>query len=352
MYYTDGSGGKYSSVRHLRRCGFGVAVLDDLAFSWGAFAVLDGENQSVPRAELAAILCVLRRVSGGPVEIASDSKINVDRYADGIDACLSACNSDLWRQLWAEVGRIGRDSVVLRWIKGHATEKHIAEGDISVKDLCGNYCADVLAERAARCAEVFPQDAVNTFFYMSLARKIQMRAVAILLEVSAGEKRSRSEKRRLSAVSRTAAGMQSEHELLLCDGIWHCARCLQTRRDSQCGLRVWFEGRCVPDAGLVMCCQVGDVRPCNIPGGSRLTVGGQTLHESRQLAVYRGLFFCRRCGGFATSVPKLLKHQCEGVAAPAGRCVLRRLAVRRLPIGAATWPADSPMSSGDFIELG
>jgi hypothetical protein len=60
---------------------------------------------------------------------------------------------------------------------------------------------------------------------------------------------------------------------------------------------------------------------------------------------------CRRCGCYATLAPKLLKLDCQGLAAPAGRCVLRRVAEGRLPPGLANWPADVAVESTDFIEL-
>ena len=47
----------------------------------------------------------------------------------------------------------------------------------------------------------------------------------------------------------------------------------------------------------------------------------------------------------------LLKLGCQGVAAPAGRCVLTRISEGRLPPGLANWPADVEVVSSDFIEL-
>ena len=47
-----------------------------------------------------------------------------------------------------------------------------------------------------------------------------------------------------------------------------------------------------------------------------------------------------------------LNHQKrQGVAAPAGRCVLTRISEGRLPPGFANWPADVEVESTDFIEL-
>ena len=73
------------------------------------------------------------------------------------------------------------------------------------------------------------------------------------------------------------------------------------------------------------------------------------IHTSLSLSL--SLSLCRRCGCYATLVPKLLKLGCQGIAAPAGRSVLTRTAEGRLPPGLANWPADLEVESTDFIEL-
>ena len=57
-YHTDASGGKHGSDSLLRRCGCGFAFLnqsDDLVF--GAYFVLPGEKQSVPRGGVVCSIC-------------------------------------------------------------------------------------------------------------------------------------------------------------------------------------------------------------------------------------------------------------------------------------------------------
>ena len=68
LYYSDASGGKYSSIPLLRRCGLGIVRLtdgcptdgpfDDLAYilEWGVFGVLPGRAQTIPRAELFCVV--------------------------------------------------------------------------------------------------------------------------------------------------------------------------------------------------------------------------------------------------------------------------------------------------------
>ena len=52
-----------------------------------------------------------------------------------------------------------------------------------------------------------------------------------------------------------------------------------------------------------------------------------------------------------TLITTAVRRGCQGVAAPAARCVLNRISEGRLPPGLANWPADVEVESTDFIEL-
>ena len=81
--------GTCGSVRALRRCGSGVAVValgesGKVEFAWGAFVPLHGEFQTAPRAELNACITVLAKVScGGSVELVTDSLLNYHIFERG-----------------------------------------------------------------------------------------------------------------------------------------------------------------------------------------------------------------------------------------------------------------------------
>ena len=70
-YACDASGGEFSAIPALRRCGLGICVLHDssLSMRWGAFALLPGAIQTWPRAELYAILTVALRVNASDLLI-------------------------------------------------------------------------------------------------------------------------------------------------------------------------------------------------------------------------------------------------------------------------------------------
>ena len=353
-YYTDGSGGHLGAFPVLRRCGFSVAVVECerqlTSFVWGCFSPLPGLRQSVPRSELYAILTVLRNVADGDVEIVTDSKTCADSYSTGKEHCSQSVNADLWCEAWRHVERLGR--VIVRWVKAHAGEQHLAAGLLTFHDLCGNYCADALANRAAEVAQVYPEDAANYLSHVDLARRVQMRAVTVLRSLADGWVKTYTKpKTRLPKLNAVACAMRSGHQLALAGNCWHCCKCLQVRRISHSGLKQWLGSPCEPNHDLCAAVVLGRARPSVVPPEAQVWVGGQILHSSHSLAVYRGLFLCRRCGCYATLVPKLLKLACQGVAAPAGRCVLTRISEGRLPPGLANWPADVEVESTDFIEL-
>ena len=95
VYWTDGSGGKYGSVKALRRCGSGIAVVVQdgdgrVRFKWGAFVPLHGELQTAPRAELNACITIPANVvQGGSVELVADSLVNYNILIKGLWRVLS-----------------------------------------------------------------------------------------------------------------------------------------------------------------------------------------------------------------------------------------------------------------------
>ena len=356
-YYTDGRGVHFGAFPMLRRCGFSVAVVGcegkqkgPARFEWGCFSPHPGSRQSAPRSELFAILTLLRNAVSGDVEIVTDSKTCADSYFNGKDHCSQSVNADLWCEAWGHVERLG--DVIIRWVKAHAGRQHLAAGLLTFHDLCGNHCADALASRAADSAQVFPEDAANYFSHVDLARRVQVRAVTVLRSLADGWVKSYTKPTdRLPKLNDVACAMRSGHQLALAGNCWHCCKCLQVRRISHSGLRQWLGSPCVPGRNLCDALVLGLARPSVVPPDAQVWVGGQLLHSSHSRAVYRGLYLCRRCGCYAALVPKLLKPGCQGVAAPAGRCVLPRISEGRLPPGLANWPADVEVESTDFIEL-
>ena len=102
-YYTDGSGGDFSSLPTLRRVGSGVAYLGEgyHSFLFGAYAPVPGDLQTVPRSDLvAAFLVVCFAKQGAEICIVSDSEVTVKGITD---KRATGPNADLWYLMWAWV---------------------------------------------------------------------------------------------------------------------------------------------------------------------------------------------------------------------------------------------------------
>jgi hypothetical protein len=188
-YWTDGSGGDHGSIPALSRCGCGIATMtvqaegdrQAVARSWAVHFALPGSMQSVPRSELHAILVVLQSVEIWlPVDIASDSLVNVALYRKGPRFTKNAANPDLWLQVWEAV-RLRTAETTVRWIRSHTGPKEIAAGEISELDSKGNEWADRMADRAAELAKVPELYAAPTLVRQAQVLQIQQRLVAVLM---------------------------------------------------------------------------------------------------------------------------------------------------------------------------
>ena len=181
LYYADASGGRFSSIPALRRCGVGVCRLKDQVIfnndlhhadqllAWGLFAPLPGQVHTVVRGELYAILVIARLVSPSiPLEIASDSKVNIDLYLAGYQACMATTNADMWEELFQLIEAKDLDFHI-RWVKGHCVTVEAANNHgMSIRDIAGNCTADALAGRAAAFYESVPQDCLDVQWYCAL----------------------------------------------------------------------------------------------------------------------------------------------------------------------------------------
>ena len=181
-YFTDGAGGSHSSWPALRRCGCGVVFLAAgvvLAPLFGAFFPLAGEPQTVPRAELFAIIVVLLFLSPGAAAIIhTDSELCSKGFAAQTD---QGENADLWQLLWSTISAKSLD-IQVRWVKAHGLEhpEFISKFALSLHQLLGNALADKLADRAADAAAIDPDIACRILSLYAETQAIQRRFVSTL----------------------------------------------------------------------------------------------------------------------------------------------------------------------------
>ena len=173
VYYGDASGGEFTSYRPLRRCGCGVAVIDaqgDLLF--GANFTLPGEVQTVPRAELFALVFLTRNMCAlAEVEYITDNLGLYNTYHGGPVAGCARSNCDLYHELF----KLTKDKAIrlrVRWMPSHLDHSWDLPVGVSHTDVKGNEQADILAGNAAKRACVPLHVSASYLHHVSIVRKI------------------------------------------------------------------------------------------------------------------------------------------------------------------------------------
>ena len=131
---------------------------------WGKIGTINERYPTVLRAELHAVLGVLR-VAHGPVRIHTDSQLVVDGFRNGRAWCTrpQRDGADLWVHIWRILRDIGGCQIVK--VKAHLPLESVREGAITIEDWAGNAQADLCAKAGCKvAAEKYP----TTGFYRKL----------------------------------------------------------------------------------------------------------------------------------------------------------------------------------------
>jgi len=181
--FVDGSGS--TSDPRLRRCGWAVAWIDFGPCSGDTYLEakvlgaiqgnMDMDSQSVPAAELTAVLQALR-ATRGDVTIWSDCWFVVQGFANArwrLEVCQ---HFDLWQRIHANCE--GR-RVTVRWVKAHAKVVHLETGQLAPWQIIGNEVVDTLAKAAADFVPVSPSHVRYLFGLEGKASLIRKRLLAI-----------------------------------------------------------------------------------------------------------------------------------------------------------------------------
>ena len=370
-YFTDASGGRFSAMPILRRCGFGIAYMHQTVsdfrrtsdfseqpfFRWGAFGVQVGSVHTVPRSELFAILVVVQKVPSGKLVICTDSKINVDLYIKGFEACKSSTNSDLWIQIWQKLHQ-GHLSLTLRWVKGHVSSPDdMVKYNLQPFELYGNLAADALANKGSQLAEVWTHDSANVLAQYALVRQIQARALVILTSVmhtrlSQQQHKGQNKVKLLKCkpIPISGAAIGSTHQFTMMASTLRCCLCLEHCPSHPVAAARWMRGPCVPNVELLSSVAKGECRPTAVPRGAVVHVGRRVIHHSHDLANFKGLYFCRSCGYFASVKAQHLYRECTRSSKAAQRRVAA-LKQGKLPSGLASFPNDVERASETVVQL-
>ena len=124
-----------------KRAGWAFIVNDGALLLWGKYGSIGDVYPNALRAELRALLEVLRHTAGG-LTIHVDNKEVVDGVSRGRDWCCASGRegADLWIRIWDILPDLEEVHVVK--VKAHLKFASVLEGAISSHDWCGNAIAD------------------------------------------------------------------------------------------------------------------------------------------------------------------------------------------------------------------
>ena len=148
--YTDGACSE-QGLADIARAGFSLWFGPE--HPWNEASPLPGRLQSSDRAELAAVVRTLLAHRGGDINIRSDNEHVVVMGTDlllwhdgiGTKKPKPKHNRDHWKQFEERALQIGTARITLQWVKGHATEQMVENGQCTRQDKVGNDGADTLA---------------------------------------------------------------------------------------------------------------------------------------------------------------------------------------------------------------
>ena len=200
-FYLDGSGGKNTKDKRLRKCGW-AAVQQDSSSNitksvQGICGTLTGSNQTVPRAELTALIKLLEmhKGCGQDLDVATDC-LYVYKGANNLQgAKRMKKNADLWMrylELQKEAEERGT-RISVRKVKAHVDVVDIYLGNATLDDAKGNFLADAYAGLAAREGQVTKEEEETVRRCDQKAWQVQNRIIAITLAIMQGEGLSEEE---------------------------------------------------------------------------------------------------------------------------------------------------------------
>jgi len=135
-----------------------------------------------------------------------------------------------------------------------------------------------------------------------------------------------------------AVQLASQHTLVLIGGRHFCSSCLRWRPTGAAQARAWLSA-CAPLPALTRV-----YRDSSLAGARRVpadalpvVIKGKEVHGTHELALFRGLYFCRKCGMYSASRVAKLASECL----PPNRFaagILLRIQRGLLPSGMKAWP--------------
>ena len=368
--FLDESGGEFTSDGRLKRCGWGLALVQCIGelgsehckFLAGVSGTLPGSFQSTSRACLEAFIFILGH-STGPLVVKPDASYLVDGFHSRRYLTPEGTNADLWHAIGILINNRDQDIQVIK-VEAHIKDGRVLEGDICFYDFFGNHMADAMAARGAKMHAVPSAIAQEQMSMDARATLVLKRLVAINMHfVKAAPRRSGQTRpdrlpgmntlfQRLAIASGHAFPIPVPKSARKCPVRLKCQTCLQG--SSRKVLKAWLKAGHCPGEGVKAGGHGAEVHKA-LPL-TAIRVGRVDLHRSHLLQHRLGLWWCAKCGYYTTcgaskSSAKLLRKECRGVAADAGKDYLKRIHDGLMPKHGQTWPEPSHTSLSHLPSL-
>ena len=133
--------------------------------------------------------------------------------------------------------------------------------------------------------------------------------------------------------------------------VYVCLLCQATCKPQDPRWENWLVSPCTPNWVVLGAIRLSSNSPVDLDSRVRVLILGRAIHASHDLAVYRGLFFCKSCGRVASARLKALWHVCPKEATKAGSGVISALQKGQRPWGLSSWPDRRPIKDVSFIRL-
>ena len=300
---TDGSGGKQTSDRRYRRCGWSWVCLQQQN-GWNIRAAqygpLPGRRQTNNRAELWAVLQAIRSTTG-PLTIYTDSDVTIQGWQKELHLRHGQRrkNADIWDLIYVALCERApaelhpAKDIKLLHITSHMDAEEAVQRQVSAEAWLGNLLADELASDAAAEHDI-PEAQMQCFNWVHAIQCLVWRRL-IRAHIDACEsdgqamisEKEKSSKQRKQARSELSAALESSPHLLVRSRCrWQCSSCNEqiSRSAGVAVIKHW----------LKQCSNASTKRK----RGEAIRVGTRTVHPSHTMQYTEkfSLWWCTRCG--------------------------------------------------------
>ena len=253
-YYGDASGGEFTQYPTLRRCGCGLASIDEAGniIAGGSFT-LPGTVQTVPRGEIFVFVFLLRQIdTGSTTTYITDKEGPFKTYYKGHECIKTNINCDLYDETLFIIDT-KYVNVTVRWMPSHLTDEKgtikqpLPEG-ITELDVKGNRQADIYAGMAAKRACLPLHINSNIIYYQNLVKKIQNRVISIVKSLPYRPKQVKPIKHTITDKDNVEDLVGSTSHIIFQCGTqaqpkYGCARCHTQYKIADKNIMPWLKAR-------------------------------------------------------------------------------------------------------------